>query len=402
MLERLRTYLLYGKQYASFEITSQGEQDIIFGVLASKKKEGFVGIESLAACPLAGLSGVVPKDTHGYLSITTDQILIKETGLREKDLDMFVEAFPGLKDGDFYYELFRTPEKAFIAIARKEYVDQLLEDFKKADIQILGFHLGFTKLQDIVPFVDNGLIATPRFLVSQTDGEIKTHTDNKALENGSYRVSDVDIDGNHILSLAGLSGYMENGGHTTSNTHSRNSDLSGLFIQKAIFKKGLIAASVFFLGTLLINAVLFTDYHNRLNGLEEENRIVVAQKERFSSKQQQIATKEQIVSNIMMSGSSKSVFYINRVAGSLPKSITLSLLEFQPLKKAIRPDKPISYESSTLVVEGRSWDKQGFNDWIGRLSTMDWVKGVDTHKYSEGSRAADFGISLTIADDTEE
>ncbi len=400
MFQVLKTYVLYGRQFVSLEIISRDESLHYYGVSATKKNGEFLDILSFDSDSLSSLSKNLLKETHCYLTINTDQVLIKETELKE-DTAMVTEAFPGLITDDFYYEIKRTSQKAFVAICRKNIVDEIIQSLRDIGISVLGFNIGFGVLGNIEQYLNSEKIQTSKYVIRTTDNEFQSFDEDNRLISLSYGIEGEQINSNYLMPLAGLFNYIAPSG-ISSNIGTRSQTLLQDFRSRVLLKKGLIAGAGMLFLSLIINALLFNGYYNELESLQEQASLVESHKAKYTQKQKEVEQKENIVNNILLSGGSKSGFYLNRIMDSQPESVQFSLFEYQPLEKSIRPDKTISYQINEIKLEGESMDKQLFNNWIQQLDRLNWVDEVSTYKYSETSaRVAEFGIIIKTVVDVE-
>lgn len=127
------------------------------------------------------------------------------------------------------------------------------------------------------------------------------------------------------------------------------------------------------LGILLINFFLFNHYYSAVNELQQ-------------------------TSQINKSSSSKSSFYVNAIIESLPTTILLSELNYQPLLKRIKAEKAIENEVNTILISGASTRSVSFSKWITSLEFFDWTRSVEILSYKDISKStSDFSIKLKIA-----
>ena len=358
----------------------------------------FINITSFSSTSIEELLKKLPKGTHCFLIVNTTQVLISIADLKTRDSEIVNQAFPSLKNSEFYYEILKTSQQAFVSICRKSFVDGILLDLDNSGISVLGFHLGFGPVKNLVGLIPLEKIKTSTHTLSISNAEIIDYQEHKDSLKEVYVIEDIEVDSNHILSLAGLFDYLGDSGLAT-NSEDETKKRYQIFRQKTFFKKGLIAGAVLLLLCLLLNALLFNNYYSKLQKLEQQAQVVLIQKESYLEQQKEIKRKEQIVQNILLSGNSKSSFFLNRIISSKPKTIQFSLFEYQPLQKSVRPEKPILYLNNLIKVEGSSNNKAVFNQWIQTIEKYDWIDSVETYQYSENNNSfVTFGINLMITD----
>ncbi len=401
MRSGIQSYWNYGTTFCSTEIASVSGEEKLFAVTAKKKKDEFKELDFIESSSFSELSTKLPKHQHAYLIVNTNKVLLKETSFESNNKKVLSRAFPGLALSDFYYEILRTPAKCFIAVCRKDYIDAILKEAELQKIAIIGFSLGFSSISNLVPIIDEDEIYTSRHQFYIQNTSIASFSE-KTGSGHTYTIEDIHVSSNHLLALSGLFNYIKNEERLT-NFNKENKHLKELQGQKAFFKKGLAAGIGILLVLLLINFLFFSSYYNRQQVLSQEVQLLQAQKETFAARINEIEAKEQVVTNILTSGNSKSSFYLNRIVAERPASILFSAIQFQPLGRAIRPDKKIEYEAGKITVAGESNDRTAFSKWIETLEQKDWIKAVTVISYgATNSRVAEFEISIHIKNDAEE
>jgi len=400
MLEKISSFWLYGSNYGCIEYTTLDNQEVIFGVTASKKKGEYTSINSFEVDSIKNLSSYFPKNQHCYLTINSDKVLIKESEAFESDLDIIANCFPSISLDDFYYEILRFDTNCYAAVCRKSYADNLIKSLEENAITILGFSLGFFPIKNSLTFLNQNTISTSRGLL-EIDGDSITGF-KKTSDCDFYDVSieDIKIKSSHLIALSCLSNYSYIEAKTTK-LSIKNSKLFHFHKQKIFFRKSVRIAAVVFIIALLINAFLFNSYFTDLGQLKQQNTIVTAKKDQYSKRLNDLEKKEEIVTNILKSGSSKASFYINRITYNKPISISLNVLTFNPTLKAIRADKIIEYDQNKILVEGISTSKDDFSKWITALESLEWVELVSVNNYGfQAINTSSFSLLINVSDES--
>lgn len=398
MLSSLTSFLQYGSAYCSIEIGTNATYEFYYKTLAKRRKNEFIDLNFEVSRSIHEVTDGLSKNQHCHLIINTEKVLIKETELEKDDKTTLSKAFPSLQLEDFYYEILRTRSKCFISICRKDYVHEILSLFKGQNVQVLSFQLGYTSVNNIVPYLTEHIIELPTTEILVEENEIHS-IQPKVNEEESYSLDDIEVNSKFLVSLSGLFNYLTSSSQTSKNSDEQNYLLKRNYFEKNFFKKGIgIGVSILFV-IMLINLVLFTSYFKKASTLREEVAVTQNQTLLFQQKQESINEKEKIVNNLLYSGSSKSSFYINRITSSKPTSIRFNSIVFQPLTKTIRPDKKIDYTSDIIRVSGESTDKTAFSNWVENLEQLDWIETVTILSYGSNSTAINsFEISLKSTD----
>ena len=113
-----------------------------------------------------------------------------------------------------------------------------------------------------------------------------------------------------------------------------------------------------------------------------------------------VGEKQKTVEDLLKSNGSKSAFYVNAIVQGMPESIVLSEINYQPLEKRIRDNKPIVLEEGIIRVSGVSGDSELLPKWVQHLHAMHWVEDVAIVNYGLATRGkSEFGIEIKVAYD---
>lgn len=400
MLSPLKSFLRYGTTYYSIEITTNASNELYYKTVAKRSKNEFIDLNFEVSSSIDEVTEGISKNQHCHLIINTEKVLIKEAEIDKGDKTILAKTFPSLQLEDFYYEILRTSSKSFISICRKDYVHELISLFENQNVQILSFHLGYTSVNNVVPYLSKQSIKLPTTEILLEENEIYSVL-SKSNEAETYGLGDIEVNSKFLISISGLFYYLTSPSQISKNSGRQNSLLKKNYFEKNFFKKGIGIGVALLLIIMLTNLVLYTSYFKKAGVLREEVAIVKNQNLLIKQKQESIDEKEKIITNLLYSGNSKSSFYINRITTSKPTSILFNSIVFQPLTRTIRPDKKIDYSSNTIRVSGQSNEKLAFSNWVEGLEQLDWIETLTILSYGSNSTSINsFEISLKITDDT--
>lgn len=403
MLSKLRSYWKYGSTLCGIELTTVEGREKLFGVTAKKRQGEFTDLEFLHFS-LTDVDKNLSKQEHCFLAINSDKVLIKSVPNQESDLKTVSTAFPGLSLTDFYYEIIKTPYNSIVSICRKDYVQNVLVAQERKQISVLGFHLGITPLQVLVPMLKEEKVSVPRYQIGIEDNNIRDLVPTEH-HNGTttYKLEDIKVASEYLLSLALLFNYTGAAFNSSNNFAEENKNLSKLHQEKVFFKKGMFLGIGLLLVSLLVNTFFFNAYFKKDQQLYEESVFLEAQQKGMEGKMETVSKKEQLVDHILNSGTSKSSYYLNRIVAVKPSSIGFSDIQYQPLNRSIRPDKPIEYSQNSIVVSGESKDKGDFSRWISDLGKLKWVEKASVIYYGNaGKDLSSFSITIAIKNESKD
>ena len=403
MLSKIRSYWDYGTTFCGIELTTLEGKEKLFGATAKKRQGEFTNLNFLQFS-LTDVDKNLPKQQHCFLAINSDKVLIKSVPNLESDLKTVSAAFPGLSLSDFYYEILKTPYNSIVSICRKDYVQNVLGVLERQQIHVLGFHLGITPLQVLVPLLKKDEVSIPRYQIGIEDNNISNFVSNEHSNGTTYELEDIKVASEYLLSLALLFNYTGSAAFNSSNNFvEENKNLSKLHQEKVFFKKGMFLGVGLLLVSLLVNTFFFNAYFKKEQQLYEESVFMESQQKGMEGKLEVVSKKEQLVNHILNSGTSKSSYYLNRIVAIKPSTIGFSDIQYQPLGRSIRPDKPIEYSQNNIVVSGESKDKGDFSQWISDLGKLKWVEKASVIYYGNaGKDLSSFSITIAIKNESKD
>lgn len=397
MLSKLKSYWNYGNTFCGIELTTFEGKEKLYGVIAKKKQGEFTDLEYLQFPSLLEVSKNLPDHQHCFLVINSDKVLIKTVSFQESGPKTVSNAFPGLSLVDFYFEILKTPYGSIVAVCRKDYVQNVIKELEQQKIHVLGFHLGITSLQVLAPLFKEEKVIVPRFHIGIEENSIRDIVPREDHSGAIYELDDIKVTSEYLLSLGLLFSYMGTSFDQSNNFTEESKYLLNQHQEKNFFKKGMLVGVGILLVSLFVNTFFFNSYFKKEQQLNEELMFMESQQKGMESKLEVVSKKEQLVDHILNSGSSKSSFYLNSIIALKPSSIGFTDIQYQPLNRSIRPDKQIEYSQNSIIVSGKSKDKDEFSQWITEMGKQKWVEKISVLHYGNaGKDTSTFSITINI------
>ncbi|SFZ93381.1 hypothetical protein SAMN05428642_103101 [Flaviramulus basaltis] len=404
MLEALKTYLLYGNRFCGVELTSKNGEEIHYGILLKKTKKALDIECGFNDTSIETLATKLPKNQAVFLVVNNDQILTKQIESEQSNPENLVYgAFSNINLDDFYYEIISQGKTHLISICRKTYLDALISDYKTKGIPIINMSLGNLVASGISKFTAYESLFTSNARVSFENNKIAAieKTEIKACE--SYDINGLQVNNNQVLSFAGALDFVLHHFESISNLNNIKHDLKGDYSQSRYSGQFLKMGLVFILGILLINFFVFNHYFNEVNTLQQTSQVNKTTKEKLLKLDGAVNKSQKMVDDMLKSSASKSSFYINDIVQGLPNSILLSELNYQPLTKSIKKDKPIELNQNTMMISGESNNSDSFSKWIADLEAMQWIDNIEIVSYEDLSKSSSkFSLKLNMIHDQQD
>lgn len=384
MIHKWKQYWYFGTTFCSIEITSLAGEDLIFSATAKSKNNEFYNLSYSTSHSISELAESLKSVSHCFLTVNTSQVLIKEIPANSNSQNLVSQAFPGISLAEFYYEVVAIEDKFYVAVCRKEYIDSIVNQITKSNIDVIGIHIGFFNLKRLLPFISDSKIQTTRFKLELDNNKLLSIQETTTSFNTTikeYKVGDDVVSSKFLVTVSGLFNYISSLKTVSSNLEEKNILLAEEQRQKNFFRKVSITGVAVLLFLLIINFLFFESYFKEHQKLSEKIEFSKVEKDNYTTKVGIVESKEQLVNNILSTGTSKSSFYMNRLVTTKPLTVTFNALVYQPLKKSIRPDKKIEYSPEEIIIAGNSSSKLDFSTWITKLESLAWIETVTVINY---------------------
>jgi len=368
----------------------------VFAVTKAKIVSGELAIDSQGVYKTIEESANMLLKKPVTLVVNTNKVLTRKVAETAKSSQILSEAFPNLALEDFYYQIYTSPQSAFVSVVRKEYVHEIIRKFRDCEVEITNFVVGPIHVSGVQRFITNNKLETLGQAIV-FDQEAKAITNIQPLqevETKEYEVEGQIIESSNLLGVSVLINDLL-GVTLESNIQEKNQELKKRYSEKQFFKNTLLYGVGGLLCVLLINAFVFNRNFSQIQSLQEEAQVFNSHKKQLENKRTQVKSKEAIVQSILNTGFSKSSFFVDRIIQVLPKSILLEQFGYQPLTRSIKKNKKIEIEKNVLEIKGTSNNKEEFNDWLKQLENFGFVNNVIIEEYGVvKGKEASFEIHL--------
>lgn len=396
MLPQLVSYGKFGNLFCGVEHTFINGQEKLNILILKKKKSEFLIEDSLESNTVTELSNQLQKEQHLFLIINNEKVLFKSLDGVYNTQKAIAQAFPNLKVEDFYYEVYTNQNNTFIAICRKDYINNLIKEYHSHKLNVVDFSLGNLAVSQLTNFINEPTVETSNGTVSFANQKIKNIILSATDSSTPYTINGIEITKNTLLPLAGIITYYSNQKQSVSNFDTISNKLISNFKQKRIFDLGLKAglATVFVL--LLISFLFFSSYTSNINQLNAELELNKAHKKTLLKLSDDAHKKEQLVTSFSLT-SSKSSWFLDQLGSTIPTPILLSEIQYQPLVKNIKKEEGIKIQEQIIIIKGKSSISNVFSNWIKELEQKDWIEKVIILDYGTGKKTiTEFELQIEI------
>ena len=367
----IRHKITYGSVFTAVELANNSN----FHLLALKRKKQELDIlKKDVFTNFDDLILALKSCKHLFLIINSDKVLIKMVHFTHIAKESVVKtAFPNISINDFYYEVFDNGTSSLVSICRKEVVHETVILFQEKGISVIQFSLGNTSFQKLLPFLNDFHFHSSNGVFEVKDHKVIEWSKSKE-SSKNYDVNGLTVTSNQLLPLAGIVSYCNGIDQSLEQKVQRNLVID--YQQKRIFQLGTRLGLGFLFITLIINFLLFNNYNTQVSELKSELAMNEVYKKQLLRVKDLVTKKKRMVERMNSVSNSRVVWYFDEIAKSVPRTISLDQLEYQPLLRSIKKDKPITYETNKMIVAGVTKDDSDLTYWINLLEKKDWIQKV--------------------------
>ena len=401
MIKNLRHKLNLGRSYFAIEIRSQ-QDGYAFQLLKLKQEGQELQIQERFLCQdLNELRRHIPKNTSVILNLNSSSVLIKKVDKNAGDSEATVRAaFPNLNLDDFYYARLDQKASQFVALSRRDYVQKWLKAFEEEGILIGQLQLGFLSIAALLPYIEVTELALVNGVIKIDNGNIVEITRQFPATHQSIEINGISASSEDLLVLSSIINSLAPISNLGSNLEDLNTHL------KSAVKAQLFAPKFIKLGfgslfvVLLINFFVFNHYYKGVSELTEASQSTSLSQERLKALSVEVLEKEQMAQVIVNNDGSQSAYYINAIINTTPESILFKTLNYQPLGKKIKENKPILVRENRIEISGNMSNAQEFSLWLQQLEQLSWAKEVRILYFEDETLSkSSFLIELLLNDD---
>lgn len=403
MFDTLSQNIIYGTTYYALEHIGVN-QDARINILIAKKRKGeLIVVDKRNVSQIENVKEYNKKLKNAHLIINNNQVLQKkiDTIQMPSDVVLVNQAFPNIDLKAFYYQIIRAKTKTYVYICRKEYVDTLIQNYEDQGIFITKWSVGNTSIVSLLPlFKEESIIQTPQSIIFIDNGEIRSidRIETGSYQNEYYDVEGIKIEGIYINTLGAIVATL--GGVSKdivfTNFEEKEASQQSYFKQHRLFAIGLPVAIGILLLIFLVNFLFYNHYYTKVNYLNEIGGSNVLQKELLIKKDSIVDQKQKLFEDVIASASSSSSYFIDRVIGEMPSTILLDQLQYHPLLKKVRKNKPIIVQENTLIIRGETTVNNDLSEWISTLEEFDFIESVSIGNLEKKGKNTTFSIEILI------
>ncbi|MBL4648289.1 MAG: hypothetical protein JKY03_01060 [Aureispira sp.] len=396
--------LIYSKEaFAGVEcLQREGQFYYHLCILKKEKNSAKIVLQQENISSLSELKEILKEDLPIFLGINIKGILNRVLDyVPSSKEDALTTVFPSAKEEDFYLQQVETNQKALISIVRKDSVLELLKDFEAAELWVVNAFVGPFWVEEILPIlpayvqtvqIEQQVLTIENQHITGLSKSVETSQDSFSI--GGDRVSE-------SLSLALSMAFLAITQPTIQGVEADFIAQQQInFYYKRLFHYTTLVALAFFFVALFTNYLLFDYYDSEQKGLKVE----VSQQQSLLNQRDNLAkkykAKKSLLGDQLHLGQSKSSYYADQLAATLPSSLQLTKLVLFPSIKeeGYSSEETLPrYDNQTILVEGQCQASVFYNNWKRSLEELDWVASIHNLSYQNNKNGQGiFKLKITL------
>jgi hypothetical protein len=343
------------------------------------------------------LKEAVDKKTALCISVNGKGIIHKKTDLNglTNPEHIINKVLPGGNTREFCYQVTATgSEQHFISLVRKEIISEIFRELKKN---------GFINVQScfLGPFALNSILSEINETSLCFSGQQLAITDN-LISDIQPTFSSISEDGILVaeenVRVVSLNSFATAYAYFADTESNIQSDLIDEIVAEAKAKRNFelrkfsTIVSTFLI--LVVNFFIFSSYVDRNNDLSQAYQVKESATLEYEVLKKEYELKKTFLEENDLSRPSRTSFFANSIAGSLPSSINLNTLIINPVKAGKNTDEnKLFFENRTIDLSGKCEQGNDLNQWMKQIKKYNWVSDVTLINYSQ-DRKNEAGLFL--------
>lgn len=403
MQPRIKELIYSREAFAGVEcLQKEGKLYYHLCILKKEKNSAKIILQKEYILSLVELKELLKEDIPVFLGINIKGILNRVLDYIPNSKEEALKAvFPSAKAEDFYLQEVEANQKALVSVVRKDSVFNVLKEFEAAGIWVVNVFVGPFWIEEILGILPTYL---QQVQIGQQVLEVEAQhitglsknvlTNQELFTIGDDRVPESLLLALSMAFLAITQPMIEGVEADFIKEQQTNFFYKKLFHYTALFVLG------FFFVALLVNYLLFEHYNTQQQGLKVEVRqqqSLLNQRDSLAKKYQ---NKKALLGDQLHLGQSKSSYYADQLAATLPSTLKLTqLILFPEIKEEGYSGEEAlpRYDNQTIVLVGQCQASVFYNNWKRSLEELDWVASIHNLSYQNNKNGQGiFKLKITL------
>lgn len=386
------------------ELAIQSDGKYLFHLVNLKKEKSTIVIEQqvVGVNTITDLKEKIDVKIPLIISITGKGIINKKTDAAPIDSNKILlnKILPNANEAEFCIQKTLIDDKTiFVSVIRNSLLDEILNEFKTIGIDsIQECYLGPFAINNCLPIIDEKInnIQLKNYKLGVKNGLIQDlNQDDTFTAENVITIGDDTIQLEQLISFATAFSHFRNSLNSGIVNSTLLEELKSDFKEKRKFVSRTWGMLLSFFFILLINYFVFNNYWTKNNEISSRLEINKSSLNRLDTLKNELQQKKVFMQQNGLMENSLTSFYADKLAESLPNSISWTSLEIHPVKKkeANAENDLVQFENKIIRISGNCQYSLDLNDWMKHLKNFLWIDKLELLNYKQ-ENANDKGAFL--------
>ncbi len=332
------------------------------------------------------LQGVFDSDSFVFLSINGKGIINKKIITNPAHLDTSQDklvslVLPNAITSDFYAQKFNSTNSFFVAVCRKNLVDNILSELEMVSCFPIKLCVGPYEINNILALIENNTLNTNTYQIRVEGQEVHEIQKLNAPESIDYTIEGEKINSSEILAFsAAIAGSLEQ--YDLANEfeliEANRKNISFGFQ----FKKKLVTSLLIVFGILLLNFLVYDFLFTKLESSKKINRDVAQSQMASIKTQEEFKQKKQFIVQKNWNANASISEIIELLSSSAPNGLTIKEINYQPENyKKTNATNSLKFQYKKVHVFGNVSNSNQLNSWMNLLVESRYFMDVSLQNY---------------------
>lgn len=368
----------------------------IKSILITEKQKHGISFEELAQFVNPRLPIILVLNGKG--------IIHRKISFSESDtpITMLNKVLPNANPNEFdLQQTIISSSQIFVSLIRSNIINEVIEQLRKNKLtNVAGCLLGPFVINNLLPLINTDIISNEQLRFGTYQLQIReqqiteiTIAESEKL-NESILIGEDQIHPKLVIPFAAALSYFLGTDAGIAKSEVINS-IKKEFEQKQKFEFIGWSLLITAFSVLLVNYFVFNHYWTKTMDLSSKLASNQSALYRYDTLKVEFAEKRDFLEQNGLLESSRTSFYADRLAGSLPSLIQWIDVNIHPVKKKQVNDETegFFFENKSIKISGKCQKSTDLNDWMKVVKLKSWVSSVTLLNYTQ-DKASDDGLFL--------
>lgn len=392
--------IIKGKTAVGIEIVLLPENTYEINVVSLKKTKSILAVEKQkeGIASFEELAQLIDTKLPIILVLNGKGIIHRKISFSGNDtpITLLNKVLPNANPNEFnIQQTVIGSSEVFVSLIRSSIVNEVIEHLKKNKLtNIAGCLLGPFVINNLLPLVGANIISNEQLRISTFQLQIRKYqiTDLTIAEsqnnNEPILIGDNPVHPKLLVAFAAaISFFIGNEAGIVKSEVIDN--IKEEFKQKLKFEfigwSLLIATFVI----LSVNYFIFNHYWTKSNELGSALASNQSALFRYDKLKLEFEQKKLFLEQNGLLESSRTSFYADKLAETLPSSIQWTDVNIHPVKKKQAESEGFFFENKIIKISGKCQKSTDLNDWMKELKLKSWISNVTLVNYTQDNETED-------------